>query len=70
MVCLFAIRYLGPGANGRHWFFAKEKYLVCLAPWERSCTCMRGTMQESNGKKSDCKHTKKAAELLKVMKKN
>ena len=70
MVCLFAIRYLGLGVNGKHWFLAKEKYLVCLAPGERSCDCRHGTMQISRGKKSDCKHVKKARELLKVMRKS
>ncbi len=68
MVCLFAIRYLGYGKD-TFWFVAKEKYLVRLSPYERSCDCRHGTMQISRGKKSNCKHVKKAQELLKVMRK-
>lgn len=64
----FAIRYLGRGKKGKHWFLAKDEYLVCLSSSERSCGCMWGTMQESRGKKSNCKHVKKSLQLLKVMK--
>lgn len=63
----FEIRYLG-SANDKHWFLAKE-YLVCLSASERSCDCMWGTMQESRGKKSNCKHCKTALRLLEVIKK-
>ncbi len=66
---IFAIRYLGQGLKGKHWFLAKEKYLVCLSSVERSCDCQHGTMQEGRGKKSNCKHVKNARELLKVMRK-
>ncbi len=64
----FAIRYLGGTASGKHWFLAKEKYQVCLSRSERSCDCMWGTMQESRGEKSNCKHVKKSLQLFKLMK--
>ena len=64
----FAIRYLGGMPDGKRWFLAKEKYLVCLSDSERSCDCMWGTMQTSRGKKSNCKHVKKSLELLRLMK--
>lgn len=64
----FEIQYLGRGKNDKHWFLAKEEYLVCLSSSERSCDCMWGTMQESRGKKSECKHVFAAKNLLNIMK--
>ncbi len=60
------VRYLGEGIKGKHWFFV-NKYHVCLSSSERSCDCMWGTMQESRGEKSFCKHTKAAATILEVV---
>ncbi len=51
------------------WFTAKERYLVRYdqKTKEYSCSCMAGTFQLTGKKQRDCKHIKKAKELIEVL---
>ena len=70
MVQLFSIKREEPSAKA-FWFMAKEKYKVRI---ERetgigSCECLGDIFQKGGAKQRDCKHIRKAREVLKAVNK-
>jgi len=53
------------------YFLVKEKYRVRIdrETGEGSCDCMADVFRKGGRKQKDCKHIKKAKELLKAVKK-